>query len=346
MPATLTHRIDRWTRLVLNDRPPRGLVLVRFPDPAWPRPWPWPDNVPQRIAWAQATYERKLEQMQWLDDDALPYLDPFTSTEIFAEAFGCPVHYPENDMPSARPLIACADELSRVRTPSLDHPALARVFQIADELRRRNPGALMRLPDIQSPMDIAALIWDKNDFYAALIENPRAIADLAGRVHDLLVAFVDEWFKRYGRAFIAHYPDYYMPFGLTLSEDEVGVISQEMFDELFLPELSELSRRYGALGMHCCANSRHQWASFARIPGLKVLNLIRPKNQMLEAYGVFAGHCVQFHGSTDVVPALPELVAAIGPDARVVLEATAHSRDEAISLQDQLSRALVTISGK
>ena len=36
-----------------------------------------------------------------------------------------------------------------------------------------------------------------------------------------------------------------MPRGLTLSEDEVGAVSPALFDSLFLPELAELSARYG-----------------------------------------------------------------------------------------------------
>ena len=154
---------------------------------------------------------------------------------------------------------------------------LSQESDIADELRRRaGPDALMRLIDVQSPMDIAALVWDKNTFYAALIESPAAVKELAGRVKELLVAFLDRWFARYGGAFMAHYPQYYMSRGLTLSEDEVGAVSPEMFDALFLPELADLSARYDGLGMHCCANARHQWEGFKRIPDLRLLNLVQP----------------------------------------------------------------------
>ena len=69
------------------------------------------------------------------------------------------------------------------------------------------------------------------------------------------MAFLDEWFGRYGRDHIAHYPDYFMEGGWTVSEDEVGVVNEEMFEKLFLPELNELSRRYGGIGMHCCVTA-------------------------------------------------------------------------------------------
>jgi len=80
-----------------------------------------------------------------------------------------------------------------------------------------------------------------------------------------------------------------MPGGLTLSEDEVGAISQRMFDALFMPELAELSARYGGLGMHCCAHARHQWPGFRRIPGLRLLNLVQPAPVIHQAVAFFAG---------------------------------------------------------
>jgi len=166
--------------------------------------------------------------------------------------------------------------VSRIKTPELGSTPLTMLFEIADELRRRaGKNALIKLVDIQSPMDIAALIWDKNDFYSALIYAPEAVMELSVKVKELLTAFLDEWFNRYGVEFIAHYPSYYMPKGITLSEDEVGSVSPQMFVEYFLPELEELSNRYGGLGMHCCANARHQWENFKKIPNLRLLNLVQ-----------------------------------------------------------------------
>jgi hypothetical protein len=298
----------------------------------------WPTLIPQRIEWVWSNYQRQLARLAWLNDDALPHLDCSSGTEIFAESFGCRVERPADDMPFARPLISSAGQVARLRVPSLDHPALAAQFAIADELRRRDPTALLRLPDIQSPMDIAALIWDKTDFYLALLESPAAVRELAGKVQQLLTAFLDEWFGRYGRAFIAHYPDYYMPWGVTLSEDEVGCVDPATFESLFLPELASLAQRYGALGMHCCANARHQWAGFLRIPNLRLLNLVQPPEVIRDAYRFFAPHVAQWHSQSFAGdPATwPDQIV---PCARVVLETTVQSRAEAIALAERWSAA-------
>lgn len=196
----------------------------------------------------------------------------------------------------------------------------------------------MRLVDIQSPMDIAALIWNKNDIYIAIIESPEAVKELAAKVGELMVKFLDEWFARYGQEFIAHYPVYYMPQGITLSEDEVGAVNEEMFVEFYLPELVALSKRYGGIGIHCCANAKHQWDNFIKVSDLRLLNLVQPVNELQAAYDYFADHVPQMHSWFGNGPAWtwPEQYPA---DARVVMETNASSRDEALELSEKLNAA-------
>jgi hypothetical protein len=183
--------------------------------------------------------------------------------------------------------------------------------------------------DLQSPMDIAALIWEKRGFYAALVEDPPAVRELARRVRGLLTAFLDEWRARYGEACIAHYPDYYLPRGISLSEDEIGAVSPRVFEELFLPELEELSGRYGGIGIHCCAHARHQWEGLKRIPGLMLLNLVQPESVLREAYGCFARRVPQMHawcGEGD--PA--GWPARMPTGSRIVFQVNAGSRERAV----------------
>src|SRR6516165_3048398 len=127
--------------------------------------------------------------------------------ERLPDAVRRPVQPPKDAMPSPRALFPEASQVAGVRMPDLGVRPLSDLFEIADELRRRGgPEALMKVVDIQSPMDIAALIWDKNAFYVALRETPEAVVELAAKVRELLTTFLDEWFRRYGSEFIAHYP--------------------------------------------------------------------------------------------------------------------------------------------
>jgi Uroporphyrinogen decarboxylase (URO-D) len=335
----ITFRKQRWLDFYDLSRPAQPLYLIRFQTELETRPKPWPGNLPERIGWAWAKYQRQLEQLHWLEDDTLPHLDVYTGTEIFAAAFGCRVHYPPDDMPFALPLIHTPAEVDDLDIPGLDSPVIAPLFEIAEELRRRaGPGAMMRLVDMQSPMDVAALIWEKATFYQALLEAPEAVLSLAHKVKTLQVRFLDEWFARFGREYIAHYPDYYMVGGLTLSEDEVGAVSASLFERLFLPELVDLSDRYGGLGMHCCAHARHQWAGFCKIPNLRFLNFVQPPDVVLEAEAYFASRVPQMHSYPGEGPAWT-WAAQHPAGAHLVFEVPVDSREEALETVERIRRA-------
>lgn len=220
-----------------------------------------------------------------VDDDRVPYISNLTGTEVFAEAFGCKVHRPDDNNPFALPLVHSATEADAIKTPDLSRSSLAYLFEISDELRRRGgPDAVMKPVDMQSPMDIVALIWDKADLFCAMIETPDVVKGLAFKVRTLLAEFFDEWTKRYGTTFVAHYPDYVMHGGITMSVDEVGAVNPEMFREFFRDELAVLSEHFGGLGLHCCADARHQWENFRDLPGLKVMNHNAPPAREAREY--------------------------------------------------------------
>jgi len=337
------HGIDqrkaRWRAFLDMDQPSSHVFMIGYDPEAPERPLPWPDLKQERIEYAWRLYERQMARMEWLRDDSLPHLSPYTGTEIFAEAFGCSVYRPDDTMPFALPMISEAGQVAAIRVPKVSNTPLAMLFEIADELRRRaGDDALMKLVDIQSPMDIAALIWDKNAFYMALYDTPEAVRELAAKVKELLVAFQDAWFARYGQEFIAHYPSYYMPDGFTLSEDEVGIVSKDVFVDLFLRELIELSEHYGGLGVHCCAHAKHQWANFLRIPNLRLLNLVQPEDVLKQAWQFFGDRVPQMHSWSGEGPAWT-WPAQYPEGTRMVLQVQANSRDEALELSDRLWQA-------
>lgn len=289
-------RKSRWTELLKSDGTINRIFLIDVENYIPVRPLLWKDKKQERLDWILKKYSIQLEMLEWLEDDKIPFLDMLTGTEIFAECFGCKISYPKDNTPFALSAISSSEDALKMKKPKLEDTPLMFLFDMADELKKRaGNDVVFRLPDIQSPMDIVALIWDKNDFYIALLEEPDAVKYLSGLVRDLMIEFLDEWFLRYGKEFIADFPDYYMPEGVCLSVDEIGVINEKMFNEYFMPEISYISNHYGSLGVHCCANAHHQWKNFKEVPHLKLLNLVQPNNILIEAYDYFSSHCAQMH---------------------------------------------------
>jgi uroporphyrinogen-III decarboxylase len=244
-------------------------------------------------------------------------------------------------MPFARPVIFCSKDFAKFKNPALNNTSLMKIFEFGLKLHSATPDALIQLPDIQSPLDIAALIWEKSDFFMAMYDEPEAVKDLISMVYALLTEFLDLWFKTFGQSFISHYPFYYMPRGITLSEDEIGSISAELFREFSWPGLRDLSARYGnMIGIHCCANAKHQWELLKAVPGLVLLNLGQPDTIIREA-------SVYFRDGPPLW-ASPNQNKCHDFRSRAVLTADAETKEDALDTLNQLREyaELFKIDGK
>ena len=342
MHKSLEERKRKWLHFLNNTDGVRTIYLIDIDEASSdsavsrppPRPLPWPELINKRIGWAYENYAFRLEQMEWLPDDRIPCLSPYTGTEIFAQAFGCDVHYPENDMPFALPKYDNILKAASLKIPNVHDTPLDNLFEIARQLRQKaGDGAPMHLPDIQSPLDIAALILDKEAFYVAMVEEPQAIQEIIEKTKTLLTTFLDEWFAEFGHTYVAHFPSYYMSGGITLSEDEVGAFSASMFDMFVLGTLNELSDKYGGIGIHCCADSEHQWDNFLKVKDLKIINLCNKENFIKRSVGYFASHAAQWPIDGSPVSEKEPLWFADRPSGtRAVLTYLAPTRQAALDI--------------
>ncbi len=257
------------------------------------------------IPWFRGHYTAQGRWLREFDDDSVPFINLFTNTGIFAAAFGCPLEKIQGSAACARPIVHSAADAARLREPDCRNaPILARLFEMADALRAEfGPDVPLSPPDIQSPLDIAALIWDKSDFFAAMYEEPEAVAELVNKCSRLLCSFVSAYIRHVGAINTLCYARWYGPgdLGCYVAEDECGSINPEMFERFGMPGLRDLSRAANGLYMHSCANADHQYSLLRTLPNLRGLNRVFSKAQnhseprrMLES---FAGRTVFMLGS-------------------------------------------------
>jgi len=344
MDNEIQRRIRCWEDFWVEDGRGKTRLVITCAEgaPAWV--WPHPGLETERVEFAWQKYRLQMEHLNAWRDDSVPCLCLNTGTEIWAEALGCGVHRPGTTMPMAIPFIRSAREAAAVRVPRLEDSTLARWFEMAETLRARaGDGILFRLPDMQSPMDVVAQMWDKTDLFAAMMEEPEAVKELAAKTRDLIASFCDLFFKLHGTAFIAHHPAYHMPSGVTFSVDEVGSVSPEMFDEFFLGELDWFSERYGGMGIHCCANAEHQWANFAKVRGLRLMNFGNKLGYIQRAHSFFAGKCALWNTENNrPVPAgeFCELPPGIPENSRYVAHLQTGTVDAAKRLSEEFFRGV------
>lgn len=239
-------------------------------------------------------YADQIAYLEALDLDSVPAARMVTGTGVFASAFGCELHLYPDTPAAARPLVFTAEEANKLQVPSLDAPAIARVFRMAEKVEAcLGKDVPIGVPDIQSAFDIAALIWNKEDLFIAMMDAPDAVIALADKCQTLLKNFFDAYFRRFPQCNPAHYPNVWSPLdlGVWLSEDEAGALSVPMFEQFCLPLLNELSDRYGGITVHCCATADHQYGNFKKIRRLRGFNRFFWKPGPLPAIQTFSGHC-------------------------------------------------------
>lgn len=327
----------------LFNGPFRGHALVMDPEPIAP-PGPGDVTCSDRplsawIDWALQDYEAQCQRLEALQDDSVPEVRVHTGTQIFAAAFGCTVHVYPDSPPCARPRVTTAEEAERLPEPPLDAPPLDKIWEFAERLRERvGPGVPLRVPDIQSPFDIAALIWRKEDFFLALYQHPQAAKRLIEKCHRFLKAFLQGYQRRFSPCNFIHCPRAWAPpeLGCAVSEDEAGSISVRMFEEFSLPSLIDLSQSFGGLFVHCCAAADHQYQSFRKIPRLRGLNRVfqvppgpRP------AIETFSDHTVFLVAWTDE-GGVRELLDLARPETRFLFNMGGQPLEEARQTYERL----------
>jgi len=346
----MTPRETRSRRFLtdLFSGPFRGHAIIVSPPPDDQGPPPPPDYTTSRkpvsdwLPWYVQQYRTRVRCAEAFDDDSVPYVGLNTNTGIFAAAFGCPIHVYEGQATNAaaRPVVNAALEAARLPEPAVDTPPLDRILELARLLRRElGPDVPLGVPDVQSPFDIAALIWNKEDMFAAMLDEPAAVLDLTGKCNRLLKRFLLEFKAQAGETNMCHCPYAWAPadLGIWLSEDEVGSISPTMFDHFCLPFLKDLSKTCGGLFMHCCANADHQYEHFKKIPKLRGLNRVFQSPGPEPAIKAFAGRTVlmQAWSPEDFLNRMLDLAR---PDSRFLFNIDGPSLEELKPFYERLRK--------
>lgn len=222
-------------------------------------------------------YEEQIRFQELVDDDTVPNPNLHTGTGIFANAFGCEIVEFEGSNPASRPLIYTAEEADAITVPDIWATSLGRHLELVAAVREKvGPDVSVSGPDMQSPLGLAAQIWEKAAFMEAILDTPDAVKSLIAKTHELLKTYLTELRRIAPNMTPIHCPGIWAPteLGASVSEDEVGAISRATYEEFALWTLIDLSETFGGLFMHCCATADHQYPAFKKIPNLRGLNRV------------------------------------------------------------------------
>jgi len=264
------------------------------------------EPIPCRVDRVERDYEKALRFHEAVGDDSVPFANLHTGTGIFANAFGCPIVEFENSNPASRPIANSAVEAYAIPEPGPWTSSLGRHLELVAAVRERlGDDVPVTGPDMQSPLGLAAQIWEKESFMAATIEAPDAVHTLVRKCHKLLKNYLIELHGIAPNLTPIHCPGIWAPrdLGASVSEDEVGAISRSMYEKFGLWCLIDLSDTFGGLFMHCCASADHQYPAFKKIPNLRGLNRVyqaQGPEPCLRAFGDKTVHMEAWKGLAEI----------------------------------------------
>ncbi len=215
--------------------------------------------------------------MRLHSDLAFNYLEPWHGVGVYAAAFGCPVLWYSHDAPQTKHIYSSLEELSGLRYPDIKRCELMQmVLSSISYLREKTGDSIpVSLTDTQSPNDTASLILDTSEFFASSIAEPEELEPLMDMVTRLIIEFSDLQIEAIGKANLAA-PGHVMPSdvslrGISVSDDNMAVVSPLSYRNTSLPYNTRISEHFGGIAIHTCGNYRHTLPLLFETPGLTMV---------------------------------------------------------------------------
>ena len=216
-----------------------------------------------------------LQQSMQYEADIPNFLEPWYGLGIGAAAFGARYVWNAGQAPAAHTDFSClADAVRFDPIPIEDTPIgqeqLAYIEYFLDQTKGKLP---MSLSDIQSPLNIISEIVPVSSLFMDMMDDPEEYLVLARRAAQQLGSFLKKQRALIGDALVlpGHgFASSRRLKGLGASGDTSIMISNDLFDELEAPVLSDLCAPFGGTGYHSCGNWAKKIPSVLKIPNLVV----------------------------------------------------------------------------
>ncbi len=221
------------------------------------------------------------------------YGTPILPAPFGAELFIMP---DETDtLPACHPLPGGAEAIRRLLdqpSPSLDHPYLAKVFEMGRrfaDIAKRYPkiGRHVHIyhPDVQGPMDVMEMLWG-SDIFIGLYDEPDLAHAMLNRLCEFYIQVMRHWESIIPpmQSFAPHWGMLHAG-RIMLRDDSAMNLSPDMFKEFVLPYDSRLLSEFGGGAMHACGKLDHFSTFLRKIPSLRAFNCSQPHlNNMAKVF--------------------------------------------------------------
>ncbi len=282
--------------------------------------------------------------------DDLPALEPWFGTGVYANMFGCPYVWREDNAPAVHYRYHTLDEVAGLPKPRWADSEIARL--VLDTIRyfkaRTGDAIPIVWTDTQSASDTATLVLDACEVLAGCITEPQAVLKFMGTINELVIEFSQVQAELIGDAIV--HPGHIMLNGaglrgMSISDDNLAVASPDVNRRINLPMNDQIGQAMGGVAIHSCGCFSHSMAMVPEVcPSCVAIDCaldgrIDPNPNEPEAVrDALAGTGIALHarmagGLDDVIARVKRL---LHPDLRLIVHAgfadapDSHRRYEAL----------------
>ena len=215
--------------------------------------------------------------MKLESDFLFTYLEPWHGVGVYANIFGCPVNWYDFDAPQTLPIIHSLEQLKNIRRPNILTAELPKmILDTIHYFREVTHDQLdIVLTDTQSPNDSASLIISTNEFFAANLVGMELLAPFMEILTDVMIDFSEMQFDAMGSTAVR--PGHIMLSapslaGISVSDDNMSVISKRAYTNAALPYNSRLGEHFGGIALHTCGDFHQNYEVVKQVKNLVLLD--------------------------------------------------------------------------
>jgi hypothetical protein len=237
----------------------------------------WGNVSSDRVQSLERQLEALMVAMQLQSDFAFTYLEPWHGVGVYANIFGCKVNWNDFDAPQTLPIYHSIEEVAELEHPDILEAELPQmILETIRYYRSVTHDQLdIALTDTQSPNDSASLILDTSEFFAcSLLDMPR-LAPFMELLTQVMIEFSEMQLAAMGLT--AAHPGHIMlsssrlP-GISVSDDNMAVISRRAYENAALPYNSRLGAHFGGIALHSCGDFSQNFSAVKKTQNLMLVD--------------------------------------------------------------------------
>lgn len=207
--------------------------------------------------------------------DYIPLIEPWHSMGVYASAFGCKTKWYDDKDPVTVYAIENPEEVYNLKPDLKNSELMNRTLDTIKYFQSRVGTSIpISTCDPNGPLLCASFVMKTDNFFMALVTNPKEMHYLIDMATDVFIEFYERQLDVLKNpAFPGHNYVYSKDAkGVCVSVDNLSQHSPNTIEEYCIPTLEKIAAKFDGVIVHSCGNWMHNIDSVLKIKGLRGLN--------------------------------------------------------------------------